>query len=1480
MLKILFLQDLRTFSLSFYHQSYSTLSISLHIGQKLRWGIIGLSLLVLLLLAIGYGLWRSLESQYQIQYLSFSFDRSGQLKVKNLRISQAESFSFTSDSLAVRWHWMALLRGQLEMENLYVKGLFLDLHPTASESENESVFFPTRCRDIILEDARFFLQREEDTTELHLASLRISNASINKQVIVDSLVLQQAQLAYHYFPQQAKRELPSDTISFAVSDLPSFQIDHLGIHRGRINYQSKEQSHQLDNLELNLNGWKSKDLLNFRLNQLAFTFQDSLDFDVGVEHGEVSDPLKTRLQDIELQFPGLALHIGSLKFRNEEGPEADLQLLPSSLSFGALKRWYPDIMLSLQPGISDDSFITFAGNLSFNKDQLSFDSLSVGLLEKTRTDISGKLDWSRDTLQFDFAFTDLQTNNTDLHSLLRYQAYNDFFSWPSAATGKATLRGSPQYLDISSTLSTPEGKLEINSLTSIKNEDSLYYSIDLESKSLLLDQLLDYLPLEIPQAQISLSINGLLTEDERQDYLQMKIGSEHLTIEGRKSGDLSFNYYSNNHYDSLWGQINDPMIAMDLQGAIYSGDTSSVSFSGQFSKLSSKFISDQLPLQTLETQYEGTFHWQEDNLSTIYLNTRDAILKNEDSAITEVPDVMWSFRQEGAQISTAIRSADLTVFSLVSDTSFYTLDTETEDWLVKLPNVKASFSLGLDSISMVNLTDQPLALSLNKLDIKKDGETLRMYLDAPHLQYADTHLRQLTGELEANAEQMKAYLSLNSTENNYLPLDSLRIDISQSNDFYQLDVGGLIAELHEPLSFGLDLHAKDSSYMLRLDEERPLMLAGDIWQVKQSEGLVFDHGFSLQAGDLSLRRENTQLTFNTQSDGSIDLQLDALQLSDIFFALDTSRAIDGNLFSSLSYQPKTGEISWQAQVNDILLGTTKLGNIHSEGAYQEDSLATVIALEGKHANADIHLLDKGSGLEFTADISELDFSLLESTDLLDDDISLRGKLSAFVRGKADSLNNASGYITTSDSEVTISDISSSFYLPGDSVYLQQGKLQFNDFTIYDVDKNPLSLSGSIILLPELFADLEINGDAFRLLDNSNSTANISGQLFINTKLSLTGGMDNLTAFGNLDILPGAYLRYLYQGSIGMPEASSIVTFVEFDELDRKNEIFGRSSGQIPINWNVNLNILNTNLEIVLNELSQENIKLSGGGEIRLRGESSPLPTVYGNLTARNGRAIIFPPMVPDLDLNIQQLSLNWQGDPMNPTISFEGVETIKASPRGLSPTLKDRYDLVDFKVFLQLKDTKIDNLSPAFDLQSTDGSVNTYLQGLGPEQREKYAIDLLVFGNIASESVAGAPRALEAVVSKMNEIASRNFNKTDVSFGVVQYQKPGEGPVASTKTSVNYKISRQLFHNRMFLSIGGNMGSYSASPNTHNTHLIGNLEVGYRLRRQPEISLIGARKFVYEGVIDGDIVRSSIGLKFRRNYPDWYSVFLGEKEEE
>lgn len=488
-------------------------------------------------------------------------------------------------------------------------------------------------------------------------------------------------------------------------------------------------------------------------------------------------------------------------------------------------------------------------------------------------------------------------------------------------------------------------------------------------------------------------------------------------------------------------------------------------------------------------------------------------------------------------------------------------------------------------------------------------------------------------------------------------------------------------------------------------------------------------------------------------------------------------------------------------------------------------------------------------------------------------MSLTGLLKADLEGKIDSTLELQGYAILSESVLELYDYSTSLSIPNDTLYFTQNEIDFKSFEIYDFNQNFLTVSGSVDLSAEPKFDIRLNTERFVLLNSGSKQAIVRGNIELASDLLISGGWQSLGVSGSLNIQPGGSVEYIYQSEVDINDASGTVTFVEFDKIDQIGAIKSAAAPEVAIDWNVDADIQNITFEVLLDEISQEFVRVIGGGNLRLRGENTSLPLVYGSVSATTGRALLFPPLIPDLDLNVEKSVIEWEGELTNPKITFLGVETVKAKPTGLSPVFSNRNELVPFEVMVLLNQATLEDLALTFDMRSVDSEVNTFLQGLAPESRETYAINLLAFGSIGSENIAQGSAALGMAASKLNEIANRNLTDTDVSFGVETYETVPGG--SSKQTSVNYSVSRRMFNNRLQVAIGGDVGISGSEVTGQGpaAHIIGNVELSYILSRNPYISLNGARKHVYEGIVDGDVIRSSVGVNFRKSYPTLKSIF-------
>ncbi len=1439
--------------------------------RKLIIWVVSLVILLALSFLLFSRLWQNFADQYSITIGDIQFDLPAHLTLHDFQMSQPDDYEAKIGRLEIAWQWAPLLTGQVAISQLTVTNGSITVLGGSSDTAFEMPPVGISLHNASLNNVDFYMLSEEDSLQVRIPLLRLNSVQVKDTIMVDSLFVQEGNFRYTYFPDTTTVAEPSASPSLA--SIPNFNVNAINILNGEITLKNPEQNHAFTEIDLALNGWKNSDLLDFQMRKLAFTYQDTLALNFTMEEGAVANNLDTRLRDLSFAFPGLALELDEVYITNEEKLKGKVSLNNSSLSIGALKQLYPDILVVMDPELSNDSLISFGGNLSFDEGHLQIDSLSLTMLRDTQTLLSGIIDWSGDSTVFDFKFDKLRTLREDLYTFLLYQDYNEFYLWPSNIYGQASLQGNLDFYDIRSALSTNEGFLNIHSTVFYDTEENLFYDLEVESDSVQISQLVDYLPLDVPEGHLKLWMGGLLANDEVLDTFRMYISSKKFEVEQHLQENLKFSYFFNNQYDSIWGTLINDSIKADFRGAYYAADTSRVTFEGTVYDLAPQLLSVSLPLKKAQTQYRGSYDYFGDDYYQITLETDYSQLTTTREESITVPPARLVYQEDAGIIKTELLANEQQIFYLQTGIELPEFSTNNLAWLHELPETEAFLKLDVDSADFHQLTGYPGAVSVEGFHFQKAHNHWNFNLQMPNAQYYTYEINNLSFLIEADTASQNGLLTIERVNSPYLPLDSLLLEVSSRQDMYSIGVNSILGEVDKRLGFALDLYPSSEGYAVRIDEKKGFTLGEYVWEVWQDKGISFDTDFNIQSGNLTLQNENTQLKMATLYNGNLQFGIAGLNLSKLASAIDTTLMIEGMLKANLLYNPRSSAIEWEGEINQIKLNDLPVGDLTGDGTSIGDTLMANMELTDESTHAFVQVATKGSTYHYNSSLNNFDLGVLQSSPAWPEGYQLNGKIKGEVTGTYDSALTADGFLLFNEATFVPSEISTALHIPSDTVYLNNDELVLENFTIYDAVQNPLTLTGSVKIFPEVFMMIAVNSENFQVINDNNQKAFVKGNMELASDLNILGTPEDLAITGSLKFQPGNFVKYTYQGSTTLLDASKVVSFVDFSEIDKQPEILRKKPATNPIVWNVDVDIENSTLEILLNEVTQEFVRVTMGGQLRLREGPTNTPLMFGSLASIDGRALIFPPVIPDLDLSVEETTLQWNGEADKPLITFRGAETIKASPKGLS-VFENRHELVSFKALVVLDQVTPDDIALKFDLESSDAEVNTYLKSLPPETREGYAIELLVFGSIGSQSKAEGSAILESATSKLNEIANRNLEKTDVTFGVDEREVNPGADDGNKQTNLNYKISRGLFKNKFFVSVGGDIGLYATGDaDIPTSHLIGNVELIYILSERPSISLIGARKHVYEGVIDGDVVRTSMGITYKKSYPNLKSIF-------
>lgn len=379
---------------------------------------------------------------------------------------------------------------------------------------------------------------------------------------------------------------------------------------------------------------------------------------------------------------------------------------------------------------------------------------------------------------------------------------------------------------------------------------------------------------------------------------------------------------------------------------------------------------------------------------------------------------------------------------------------------------------------------------------------------------------------------------------------------------------------------------------------------------------------------------------------------------------------------------------------------------------------------------------------------------------------------------------------------------------------------------------------------------------------------MTGKLFTDLDATVKGPMSMMNIDAMVNILPATDVTYnMAMTSDGLSQgtgAGNVVKFVNFADSTAVQQADSLTSS-------LGMRIT---AKAIISQGTQVQVNLGGSGKV----ECNPSGTLNyfqnyvgdmrlnGTLYIGNGYANYNIPVIGRKSFTFDQNShVTWSGDILNPALSIQATDDVKASIQSSGNTR-----LVNFIVTLDIGNT-LSSPSVVFDLSTDDDlSISNELQSMTADQRQQQAMSLLLTGIYQgpnSKSVGasfGTGQIYSFLTSQLNSFLADNVKGVDINLGVDQYQTGNNGDM-STNTTYSYQVSKSLLNNRFKIIVGGNYTDGSANEDFEQS-LISDIAFEYILKQTNTMSL-NARLFRhtgYESVLEGEITETGVGLSLRR----------------
>lgn len=724
------------------------------------------------------------------------------------------------------------------------------------------------------------------------------------------------------------------------------------------------------------------------------------------------------------------------------------------------------------------------------------------------------------------------------------------------------------------------------------------------------------------------------------------------------------------------------------------------------------------------------------------------------------------------------------------------------------------------------------------------------------------------------------------------------------------------------------IQGKDSTYSLKVNPQG-LMLNYVKWDAPTDNEIRYNSKTGILAHNFVLSTEGQSLKLQSVGDTAnspLDVVFDKFKIQTL-----TNAANQNSI-------PIEGNLNGTAQLRNILTHPIFVSDIHADSltyskqsigdlalkvtnATGEDTYTADIALTGN--DNDVHLTgnyyENNQGLDLKLLMNKLNLAIVKpfSVGYLDSiggyissEMSIKGRVDTPILNGNLKFNNAYFVPTMTGAKLTLSN---------ENIAIDNQGLHFDNLTVKDIRNNTFKVNGDLLTknFMQYGFNLKFNADNFMLINTPQGEGRFFyGKLAFNTDMTLKGDMESPEIGGNVKVNKETDFSLVMpsdnpevqerQGVVAFVTAAQRKKFLESrpklltDSLSNQSQLKGMS---------VNLNIAtdsSAKFALIMDERTGDALAVQGVADLAFGIDKNGKMNLTGNYNLTKGSYVLTLEVIKKT-FEIQRGStITWLGDPLSANANITALYKVKTSPADLMSDQLQKEALTPYKqtsiftVSLMLKD-KLMQPTISFDITLPEESLNLYgsyaqaldtkLQEVRQDQSEinKQVFALLLLGRFVGENPLQSSGASTSVgdmalqtasgllTSQLNKLAGNLIQGVDLNFDL-NNSTDYSNKSTQQRTDLSVGVSKRLFDDRVQVSVGSNFALQGTNQGQQANNIAGDVSVDYRLSKDGRYILRAYRKNQYEGVIEGQVVRTGVGFVFTFDYDRFKDAFRTAKE--
>jgi hypothetical protein len=796
---------------------------------------------------------------------------------------------------------------------------------------------------------------------------------------------------------------------------------------------------------------------------------------------------------------------------------------------------------------------------------------------------------------------------------------------------------------------------------------------------------------------------------------------------------------------------------------------------------------------------------------------------------------------------------------------------------------------------------------------------LNIQVDLPLINYNDIRFKDLQLIIQSNSELVDGKLKIAAVTSGNIKLPLLTASMTLKNSEMLLNLN-ISDSVKTRLDLTTNATIQPDGYEITFPDDR-ITLDDRVWALTPSATLnIKNKNFSMTRFELQSGDERISATRNSGSNAQeTSIEISSFKLATItqIISADTMQA-EGTINGTVELEQLSGKTAMEIafEISDFEYRNSPVGDMTVKIDSRDQikyvaNLAISNSNNSINANATYFNYAENGSIESEVKINKMQMTTLQAfipNAINDVSGNIHGE---FAINGAIKDPDISGEIAFDGVKGRVLYLNNTFSIQDEKIIIRNKSVTFNNFIINDSLNNRTTIDGDVdySLSEPIGLNLEIRSDNFLLLNTQKGDNDLYfGTLYIDNNLTVTGTTELPKVEASVKILDKSRLTFVVpEKMIEEAQGEGEIRFVDkhsathaiMKSTKAAADSITKSITGIDLIANIEINN-NSTLTILVDKQTSDSLIVQGDAVISLMIDPGGKTSMTGTFEISEGSYLVsLENLVKKRFVLTKGSTIAWKGDVTDADLEIEGIATVNAPPlelvadqvSGLSETDLNRYrQRLPFQVILHMEGVLLKpqisfeiGLLPE-DQGALNGTVYAKLNSLNQDESElnKQVFALLVLNRFIQsnplEGGSGIQNVARNSVSKflsqqLNSFAMQYIKGVELNFDVQSYEDYSTN-LPEGKTEVNVGVTKRLMGDRLIVQVAGNIAVEGESAKQNNmSDIAGDIVLEYLLTEDGRYRLKVFRKDQYEGILDGEIKESGIGLVYTRDFDKWGQFF-------